>query len=62
MGKIEVFNMEGICQEKTCSSKYTHEVMINVMGFVTHALYCEKHYNEILDKFLNAEGRLVCQH
>lgn len=61
MGKIEVFNCEGLCQHEFCSSKYTHDILFKFFGVNYYVLLCEKHYEELLNKFLESEKDKICQ-
>ena len=46
MEEISQYNCEGLCLEKTCGSKYTHFVQVNINGLNILIPLCEKHAEE----------------
>jgi len=55
MSKIDNFNCEGMCQEQCCNEKYTHFLMVEIDGMVFSILLCEKHHEQLENKFLRME-------
>ena len=58
MGLIENHNCDGFCQEEYCSKKYTHTQKIKVHGMFFYILFCEKHWDEFVDKYNGAINNL----
>jgi len=48
MGKIEIFNCDGLCCEKFCSKKYEYFIEKELFGRIFLIFTCKKHYEEIL--------------
>ncbi len=55
MGLIEKYNSEGLCQEEYCNNPYTHSEWFEVDGFKFLVLFCEKHWNDFINRYLEAK-------
>ena len=46
MEKIDNYNCDGLCIEKSCDKRYTHFTNRIINGVELHLSFCRKHANE----------------
>jgi len=57
MPEIDNHNCAGLCSQKYCNKEETHFVNIDIHGIILILPLCEKHYNEYVDRILEAHRK-----